>query len=292
MTACRAFLLPWCVVLPLLGNSGNELAQHIRPVQNPSAVPELQPVEETEAARNELDFWVDCPEESKAAPSLCRGATDGIDQSAERALRELFHQDISEKLSLCAIDAALTKSQRECPGENGRAAAGNLAQLMVSLADEWNRNGVAERAEQLFAQAYDKLSNPYEQFDMGRHATLFAWTKFEIERNDLGRAYELAAENTAGTRWLYEEWPLYWAMLADALEVEARVLERLSRIDEARVMRGERAELLQAPNKAKTCWRNSEDRVVCRSESGTKFMMICEPGSNGEKRDCRADQRP
>jgi hypothetical protein len=186
MTACRAFLLPWCVVLPLVGNSGDELAQHIRPVQNPSAVPELQPVEETEAARNELDFWVDCPEESKAAPSLCRGVTTGIDQSAERALRELLHQDISEKFSLCAIDAAIAKSQRECPGENGGAAADNLAQLMVSLADKWSRRGVTERAEQLFAQAYDKLSNSNVQFDIGRHATLLAWTEFEMERNDLG----------------------------------------------------------------------------------------------------------
>jgi hypothetical protein len=128
---------------------------------------------------------------------------------------------------------------------------------MVSLADEWSRRGVTERAEQLFTQAYDKLSNPNAQFDMSRHATLLAWTEFEVERNNLGRAYELAAQNTAGTRSLYEEWPTYWSMLADALEVEASVLERLNRMDEAQVMRGERAELLRAPNKAKTCSRKT-----------------------------------
>jgi len=292
MSACSAFLLPWCVILPLVGDSGGELAPRISPAQSLAEVSELQPAEEMGAKRNELNFWIGCPEESRAAPSLCRGTTTGIDQSAEWTLRELLHRGISERSSLCAIDAALTKSQRECPGENGWAAAGNLAQLMVSLAGQWSRSGVTERAEQLFAQAYDKLSNPNEQFDIGRYATLLAWTEFEMERNNLGRAYELAAQNTAGTRWLYEEWPLYWSMLANALEVEASVLERLNRIDEAQAVREERAELVRAPNKAKKCWRNHEDQVVCRSDSGTKFMLVCESGSNGKKGECWADELP
>lgn len=290
MSACSAFLLSWCVMLPLVGDSGGELAPCISPARSPSAMPELQPVAETEATRNELDFWIDCPEESRAAPSLCRGATTGIDQSAEAKLRNLLAQDISERSSLCAIDAAITKSQRECPGESGQAAASNLAQLMVSLADEWNSSGVTERAEQLFARAYDKVSNPDEQFDTDRSATLLAWTKFEMDRNNLGRAYELAALNTANTRRLYEEWPYQWWLLENALALEASILERLYRIDEAQAVREELAELARSPNKAKTCWRNQEGRVICSSDPRTRYIIICEPASNGKKGECWADE--
>jgi hypothetical protein len=288
MSAFSAFLFSWCVTLPLLGEGGSAPAQRIDPAQHSSTLPEQQSDEEVQVADNEFDFWTPCPEESKAAPSLCRGATSGINRPAEARPRNLLGQDISEELSLCAIDAAITKSQLECPGDSAGAAA-NLAQLMASLAEEWSRSGVPKRAEQLFAKAYNKVAVSDEQLDMPRSAILLAWTKFELERNNLGRAYELAALNTANTRKLYEEWPYQWWLMERALELEASVLERLYRIEEAHAKREELAELARSPNKAKTCWRNREEQVVCRSEP-TKVIIICDGGSNGKKGKCWADE--
>jgi hypothetical protein len=124
---------------------------------------------------------------------------------------------------------------------------------------------------------------------MFRSATLLAWTKFEMERNNLRRAYQLAAQNTAVARKLYEEWPYQWWLLENALALEASILERLYRIDEAQAKREELAELIRSPNKAKTCWRNREERVVCRSEP-TKIIIICDGGSDGKKGNCWADE--
>jgi hypothetical protein len=289
MIACKAFLFAWCVILPVVGDSGSESVPQVGPGQRSSTVAEPQPVE-TDSTRHTLDFWIDCPEQSRNAPSLCRSATAGIDQSAEAKLRNLLSQDISEMSSLCAIDASLIRSQRECLGESVQQDnAVNLSQLMVSLANEWSRNGVIERAEQLFTEAYGLISNSDERFDMFRSATLLAWTKFEMERSNLEQAYELAALNTAKTRKLYEEWPYQWWLLENALALEASILERLYRIDEAQAKREELAELVRSPSKAKTCWRNRDDRVTCRAEP-TKIIVICDGGSNGKEGKCWADE--
>ena len=207
----------------------------------------------------------ECPSARESAYRLCMPDQPISRQATEKMSKVLG--TTTDKATLCAFDAIIIRSGIVCrvpvtlptdpfnalplPDTDRLANLDSdllLSDLLMDLAKAWVRYGNHERAEELFSAA-DGLAADHEGYiPLVRSSVLKEWLAFERMRGPSEQALHVAQMLSASYRRaldLSPRWPK--ADLADALEAEADLLDRLGRPDVAEERRREAKSLATIP---------------------------------------------
>jgi len=157
-------------------------------------------------------------------------------------IADLLLNGVTDKQTLCVIDAAVVRSQDHCvsPGISGGVEP--MAELMRLLALKWERQGELERADQLYRSAYALLEKS-SVMSLPKQGVLYYWALLKVKRGETERAVELIRLHTAVARQDYEAGKFPVASLISALWWEAALLEKLGLASEAQAARDEAEKL-------------------------------------------------
>lgn len=207
----------------------------------------------------------ECPPARDNSYQLCLP-----DQPVSRRAAEVLSEKLSQaadKAALCAIDAVVTRSVIVCweptapprdpfnalppPDSDEPRNLENdlvLSDLLTDLAGAWARQGDLERAATLFAGADDLTALHDDYVPLVRDSVLKKWLAFEIGRGQFDEALYVAQRLAASQRYVLGQSPHWPATdLVETLKIEADLLDRLGRRDEAEERRREADSLATAP---------------------------------------------
>lgn len=170
------------------------------------------------------------------------------------------YQDLAHRLrngiddvdALCAIDTSLVLSLLECPLViPGSYLAGApqfaFADLSQLLARNWQRQGSAERADQLYSQAYSLMEDSEFGQDLGRLGILRQWISTKIVLGMNENAKSLARLHTAIARRYYNCDGGLTAVLVQSLQLQAETLRTFGNLAEAQALQNEAKQLSANP---------------------------------------------
>jgi propanediol dehydratase small subunit len=168
------------------------------------------------------------------ADALCEQAGMPMALPTYDIVYDLLRAGRSSKESLCAIDAAIVKSQTCIMGE-GASDAGLLATLLRELAESWQRLGNLHRADQLYGRTElieEGLVSDGRSI-IGISSTLQHWALLKLDMKEIGSAKELSERQVALARQAFEFGRYSPAALAQALRFHATILQELGLSEEA-----------------------------------------------------------
>jgi hypothetical protein len=192
-----------------------------------------------------LSAWDSCL--SRAGPAtmlrLCEHYADHIDILTYNFIKEILYARVSDRRALCVMDTAVVRSQYHCAYPENFGGTALLAELARLLGLNWQKQGVLDRADELFRYA-DALIEKSDKHLLGREAILSDWALLEVARGNADHAKALAKLRTALERQAYEHGKSDALSLVAALKFEAKVLadlglskESQSANDEAEALR-------------------------------------------------------
>jgi hypothetical protein len=153
-------------------------------------------------------------------------------------LQDLLQAGIENSAALCIIDAVLIRSQDVQPSPVAKSDYFVLGGLMELVADNWKRQGVLERADQLYGQSYLLMQRTWP-YNWATIWVLQDWAMLKLDLGQSERAKELASLQAALAREAYEESATAKRILAEALTLQANVLEKIGLANESQVVRAE-----------------------------------------------------
>jgi hypothetical protein len=199
--------------------------------------------------------WPGCAPYRNSLPltKLCKIPNSEVDWNTREYLDRRLRAHPTYLASLCEIDAAIVQAQHDCELGTRHQNERRLANLVISLADNWKQHGVYERADQLYAQAFALAA--VEVFTSVITYILERWADLKVRMGDAETARELARRHTEIERRKYDNGESIDAVscspttagLTYALRAEANILERQGFDTEARALRQEIEELLPKP---------------------------------------------
>ena len=163
---------------------------------------------------------------------LCESFGDQADILTYNFISEILRVGVSDRRALCVMDTAVVRSQYHCTYPENVGGTTVLAELARLLGLNWEKQGVLDRADELFRYADASLEKS-DIYLQGRQAVLSDWALLEVARGNTDHAKALAKLQTALERQAYEHgkgdaWPLI-----GALKFEAKVLTDLGLSKEA-----------------------------------------------------------
>jgi hypothetical protein len=171
---------------------------------------------------------------------------DGSDNplSTYQDLAHRLRNGIDDVDALCAIDTSLVLSLLECPLViPGSYLAGApqfaFADLSQLLARNWQRQGSAERADQLYSQAYSLMEDSELGQDLGKLGILREWVSTRIVLGMNENATSLARLHTALARRYYNCNGGPWVVLVQSLQLQAETLRTFGNLAEAQTLQNE-----------------------------------------------------
>jgi hypothetical protein len=186
-------------------------------------------------ARPELSGWDSCLSRAGRPATmlrLCERYGDHIDGLTWNFIKEILRAGVSDQRALCVMDTAVVRSQYHCTYPENFGGTALLAELARLLGLNWEKQGVLDRADELFRYA-DAVIEKSDQHLDGRQAILRDWALLEVARGNTDHAKALAKLQTALQRQAYEHGKGDTSSLIGALKFEAKVLADLGLPKEA-----------------------------------------------------------
>lgn len=167
-------------------------------------------------------------------PVFCAGVSRAANVAKFRDARERLIGLREAETSLLEFGAILKKAGEACLRRSAPDDHNAVGYLLMLLAFNWEVRRNLTYASQLYELSYEVLSRD-PNLVLSPIATLQNWANLEVTRGHKSEARRLAGLQTAIARAAYTHRVFSSAILLDALEFEASILDRLGDGDGAKV---------------------------------------------------------